>query len=225
MVATALARVGRALISFLDADHSAGARGNARQAAEIARAAAPQSPRKQRILYADDLEVKRHLLRRFIARQLPDVEFYEACDGLQALALVEAHRPDLVLLDLRMPEMDGWTAPRRIRALEGGRDLPIIALTVTASPGAEAYALHAGCNDFIAMPISDYSVLLSRIEHWLGRGRHATAHPAARDGGHCAPAVPGVVICVLCRQPLPTATSSTAYEKPHQLVATPPPRA
>ena len=205
--------------------HIAGAQGNARQAAEIARAAAPQSQRKQRILYADDLEVKRHILRRFIARQLPDVEFYEACDGLQALALVEAYRPDLVLLDLRMPVMDGWTAARRIRALEGGRDLPIIALTVTASPGAEAYALHAGCNDFIPMPISDYSVLLLSIEHWLGRGRHATAHPAARDGGHRAPVVPGMIICVLCRQPLPTATSSTASEKPRQLVATPPPRA
>ncbi len=214
-------------------------------------------PRNRRVLYADDLEVNRQVMRRLIARQFPDVEWYEASDGLQALALFEAHRPDLVLLDLRMPTMDGWMAARRIRGLEGGRDVPILAITVTASPGAEAYALHAGCTEFIAKPISDYSTLLTRIEHWLARagggdaqarraaGSRAPGHgrdhgsptrpgaaavagsvesgrPSAPNGGRRPPAD---VVCVLCRQSLPTSAAPEAYEKQRAMTATPVPRA
>ncbi len=160
-------------------------------------AAAPAQPRRpRRIVFADDLEVNRHMLRRFLAREMPDVECFEASDGLQALALVEAHKPDLVILDLRMPEMDGWQAARRIRELESGRDIPILALSVTASPGVEAYALHAGCNEFVAKPVSDYGGLLQRIVHWLGPSDQADAGP---------PQPGDADVCVLCRQTLPNA--------------------
>jgi len=159
----------------------------------VAAGARPAAPhRRRRIVFADDLEVNRHLLQRLLARELPDVECFEAADGLQALALVETHKPDLVLLDLRMPEMDGWQAARRIRALEHGRNVPIIALSVTASPGAEAYALRAGCNEFFAKPVSDFSSLMARIRHWLGPiDVTLEAEPGDADS------------CVLCRQPLP----------------------
>jgi CheY-like chemotaxis protein len=165
-------------------------------------AEAKPSPRRRRIVFADDLEVNRHLLKRFLAREMPDVECFEAADGLQALALVEAHKPDLVLLDLRMPEMDGWQAARRIRALENGRDVPIIALSVTASPGVEAYALHAGCNEFVAKPVSDYSTLVARINHWL--------RPADPINGGFEPG--DAEICVLCRQVLPNALLRSEYD-------------
>ncbi len=161
---------------------------------EVAATARPPTRRKQRIVFADDIEVNRHLLQRFLTREMPDVECFEAADGLQALALVETHNPDLVILDLRMPEMDGWQAAKRIRALENGRDVPIIALSVTASPGAEAYALRAGCNEFFAKPVSDFSPLVARINHWL--------KPA--DRGVDAEAGDGES-CVLCRRPLPRA--------------------
>jgi len=209
----------------------AGMRGTVRLGAWNARA--PREQRKQRILYADDLEVNREVMRRLIARQFPDVEVYEACDGLQALALFEAHQPDLVLLDLRMPTMDGWMAARRIRALAGGRDVPILAVTVTASPGAEAYALHAGCNEFIPKPISDYGVLLGRIEHWLGRTRAPEAAPsevnesvrsAARGGARRPPSTPDNALCVLCGQSLPASASPSAYEKRRPFTANPLPR-
>jgi signal transduction histidine kinase/DNA-binding response OmpR family regulator len=174
---------------------------------------AAQAPRKQRILYADDLELNRALLRRFVARHFPDVEFFEAADGLQATAAFEAEQPDVVLLDLRMPTMDGWQAARRIRCLPGGSDVPIIAITITASSSAEAYALHAGCTEFIAKPISDYSVLLSRLEYWLQQtsANHPrgadTRRPQRRADSTRRDQPP---TCALCRQPLPQATEQSA---------------
>ena len=174
-----------------------------RLAATAAATAATAPRRKRRIVFADDLEVNRHLLARLLAREMPDVECFEACDGMQALAMVEAHRPDLVLLDLRMPEMDGWQAARRIRELEGGRDVPIIALSVSASEGVEAYAIHAGCNEFVAKPVSDYSTLMGRINHWLG----------PKDGGSDGANEPGDTdLCILCRQPLPSAVLRAALQ-------------
>ncbi len=160
---------------------------------DVAGAATLPAERRKRIVFADDLELNRHLLRRFLAREMPEVECFEACNGVEALELIKAHKPDLVLLDLRMPEMDGWQAARRIRELENGRDIPIIALSVTASAGAEAYAIHAGCNEFVTKPVSDYSTLMARLTHWL--------RPEGDEQRHG----PGdAEICVLCRQPLPS---------------------
>ena len=174
---------------------------------------AAHAPRKQRILYADDLELNRALLRRFVARHFPDVEFFEAADGLQATAAFEAEQPDVVLLDLRMPTMDGWQAARRIRSLPGGHDVPIIAITITASSSAEAYALHAGCTEFIAKPISDYSVLLSRLEYWLQQTsanppKGADTRQPKRLADSSRREQPPT--CALCRQPLPQANEQSA---------------
>jgi CheY-like chemotaxis protein len=82
--------------------------------------------------------------------------------------MVEAHRPDLVLLDLQMPGTDGYEAVRRIRALDGTRDLPVIATSINTGPRIEAAAAAAGFTEFIAKPVSDYGPLKVRIEHWLG---------------------------------------------------------
>ncbi|HEY2386816.1 MAG TPA: hypothetical protein VGK30_07620, partial [Candidatus Binatia bacterium] len=86
-------------------------------------------------------------------------------------------------------------AARRIRELPTGREVPILALSVTASPGVEAYALHAGCNEFIPKPVSDYRGLMERITHWL--------RPADPRDTPAQPSLNGN--CVLCRQPLPKA--------------------
>ncbi len=169
-----------------------------RQTAVGARNGAPAARgagRRRRIVFADDLEMNRHLMQRFFQREMPDVECFVASDGVQALALVEAQEPDLVILDLRMPEMDGWQAARRIRELAAGRDVPILALSVTASPGVEAYALHAGCNEFIPKPVSDFRGLMERITHWL----------RPRDGDGPAEDSSSAGVCVLCRRPLPNA--------------------
>src|SRR6185369_4632463 len=86
-----------------------------------------------------------------------------------------AEKPHVVVLDLHMANLDGWQAARTIRRCEGGMTVPILALSVDASPGAEANAVRAGFQEFIAKPISDYSALKSRLEYWLtpcdGRGQ------------------------------------------------------
>jgi len=98
-------------------------------------------------------------MRRFLAREFPSVEMLEACDGEQAVAMAEAYTPDLILLDLRMPEMDGLQAATAIRALERGRDVPMLALSIDGSPGAEANVMRAGFKEFMLKPVSDYSAL------------------------------------------------------------------
>ena len=122
---------------------------------------------RQRLLFADDLPLNRLLIERFVTKEFPEVEVIEACDGAQAVKMYEAHRPDIVVLDLHMPELNGWQAATAIRQCDGGREVPLLALSVDASPMAESNALRAGFREFIAKPISDYSALRARLAHWL----------------------------------------------------------
>ncbi len=145
---------------------------------------------RRRLLFADDLPLNRFLVRRFIEREFPNVDVFEACDGEQAVALYEIEKPHIVVLDLHMPNLDGWQAARLIRQREGGRQVPILALSVDASPIAEANTVRAGFKEFIAKPISDYSALKARLEFWLG----------ARDArGRAVPTVGPTPGCDACR--------------------------
>ena len=78
----------------------------------------------------------------------------QATDGEQGVALAEAHQPDLILMDLSLPRMDGWTATRRLRQQERFAQTPIIALTAHAMKGDRERALEAGCTDYISKPIN-----------------------------------------------------------------------
>ncbi|MEB2284854.1 MAG: hypothetical protein B6D46_14865 [Polyangiaceae bacterium UTPRO1] len=152
----------------------------------------------RRLLFADDLPLNRLLIRRFVAKEFPNVEILEAADGEQAVAMFASARPHLVLLDLHMPGLDGWQAVGAIRRLPGGATLPVLALSVDASPGAEAKAVRAGFQEFIAKPISDYSALKARLAHWLvPRNEHGQALTVAPSPG-----------CEACREA--TARSSAA---------------
>lgn len=131
---------------------------------------------RRTLLFADDLPLNRFLVRRFVTQEFPMVDVLEACDGEQAVAMFEAHHPDLVLLDLHMPQLDGWQAAGAIRRRPGGIAVPIVALSVDASPSAEANAVRAGFQEFITKPISDYSALKARLKYWLGpRDAHGRA--------------------------------------------------
>jgi CheY-like chemotaxis protein len=98
-----------------------------------------------------------------------DFEIFEAGNGEEAVAAVRASVPDLIFMDLKMPVMDGWEATRRIRALESGRGIAIIALTAQAMVGDEQKALSAGCDDYVAKPIVDPSVVKEKVDRLLGR--------------------------------------------------------
>jgi CheY-like chemotaxis protein len=137
---------------------------------------------RRTLLFADDLPLNRFLVRRFVKLEFPLVDVLEACDGEQAVAMFEAQAPDLVLLDLHMPTLDGWQAAAAIRRRPRGLDVPIVALSVDASPTAESNAVRAGFQEFIAKPISDYSALKARLTYWLGprdaRGKAITVAPS-----------------------------------------------
>ncbi|MFQ5668405.1 MAG: response regulator [Candidatus Binatia bacterium] len=122
--------------------------------------------RKKTILVVEDnLDNRRILVYRL--RRLGDFQIVEASNGREAVGMVESAPPDLIFMDLKMPIMDGWEATRRIRSLEKGRGIPIIALTAQAMAGDEQKALAAGCNDYVAKPIVDPNVVREKLERLL----------------------------------------------------------
>jgi two-component system, cell cycle response regulator DivK len=89
-----------------------------------------------------------------------------APDGAAGIAMATAERPDLILMDLNLPEIDGWEATRRLKADPATRDIPIIALTAHAMAGDREKALATGCDEFETKPI-DFDRLLPKIERLI----------------------------------------------------------
>lgn len=112
------------------------------------------------------------LLLQAILDGLYDVVEYE--NGIDALAGLAAHLPDLVLLDISLPGMDGNEILTRIRADEKLRRLPVIALTAHAMAGDREKYLAAGFNDYITKPIVDETLLLRAMDKWIAAGRDGT---------------------------------------------------
>jgi CheY-like chemotaxis protein len=91
----------------------------------------------------------------------------QAADGQQGLALAESERPDLILMDLSLPQMDGWTATRHIKANPELHQIPVIALTAHAMIGDRERAIRAGCDDYLTKPIN-LRELASKLAQYLG---------------------------------------------------------
>lgn len=90
----------------------------------------------------------------------------QASDGVTGLEMAQAEKPDLVLMDLSLPRMDGWEATRQIKANPDIQQTPVIALTAHAMIGDRERALEAGCDDYITKPIN-LSILISKLEQYL----------------------------------------------------------
>ena len=118
---------------------------------------------KKKILVVDDTEWNRDLLVQLLE---DDYDIVQAVDGEQAVNKAAQERPDLILMDLGMPVMDGWEATRRIKANSELKHVPIIAVTSHAMVGDEIQAREAGCDDYVAKPI-DESELLRKIKRLL----------------------------------------------------------
>lgn len=118
------------------------------------------------ILIVEDNEMNRDMLSRRLTRRGFDV--VTASDGKAGLDAVAHEHPDLILMDLSLPEIDGWEATRRLKADPVTRDIPVIALTAHAMAGDESSALEAGCDDYETKPV-DLPVLLKKIESHLER--------------------------------------------------------
>jgi len=122
---------------------------------------------RKKILVVEDNEDNRHILV-YRLRKVGDFDIKEAQDGQEALDLITQDLPDLLFLDLKLPILDGWETARRIRAMKSpAKNLPIIALTAQAMIGDEEKALAAGCNDYIAKPIIDSSIVKEKLLHFL----------------------------------------------------------
>lgn len=117
-----------------------------------------------KILLVEDNEMNRDMLsRRLIKRGF---EVVIAVDGGEGVALAQSAAPDLILMDMSLPVLDGWEATRRIKADPAVRAIPVIALTAHAMTGDEQKAREAGCDDFDTKPV-DFARLLSKIEAFL----------------------------------------------------------
>lgn len=117
-----------------------------------------------KILLVEDNEMNRDMLSRRLIRRGYEVAI--AVDGEQALTMATSESPDLILMDMSLPIIDGWTATRQIRANPLGKDIPIIALTAHAMAGDREKAIDAGCDDYDTKPI-DIKSLLAKIEALL----------------------------------------------------------
>ncbi len=117
------------------------------------------------ILLVEDNELNRDMLSRRLARQ--GYQVVQAVDGGEAIARARDSAPDLILMDLSLPVIDGWEATRRLKADEATRRIPVIALTAHAMAGDREQAMAAGCDDFDTKPV-ELSRLLEKIAALLG---------------------------------------------------------
>ena len=105
-----------------------------------------------KVLLADDNEFNILLVKQMITNMLPNAEIFEAIDGLKAIELFELHHPDLVFMDIQMPELNGHEASQKIRSLSNGKHIPIIALTAGTHEDEREKCMQAGMDDFITKP-------------------------------------------------------------------------
>jgi two-component system, cell cycle response regulator DivK len=119
----------------------------------------------KKILVVEDTEDNRQILRDLLG--MAGYEMVEAHDGLQGVAMAAEHKPDLILMDIQMPVLDGYEATRRIKADPALAAIPIVAVTSYALSGDEQKARDAGCNDYIAKPYSPRQ-MLAKVREILG---------------------------------------------------------
>lgn len=119
-----------------------------------------------RILVVEDNELNSDMLSRRLVRSGHEVRV--VVDGAEALDAIQAERPDLVLMDIGLPVMDGWETTRRLRAMPGMATLPVVALTAHAMQGEREKAIAAGCDDYETKPV-DMKSLLGKIGALLAR--------------------------------------------------------
>jgi two-component system, cell cycle response regulator DivK len=118
----------------------------------------------KRILVIEDTEDNRQIIRDLLTSF--GYELIEATDGAEGVALAQSQHPDLILMDIQLPEMDGYEATRRIRAIPELARVPIIAVTSYALSGDEAKTRAAGCDGYVAKPFSPRQ-LLATVREFL----------------------------------------------------------
>ena len=119
-----------------------------------------------KILYVEDNDDNVYMLRGRLTRA--GFEVAVATDGAQGVAMAASEAPDLILMDLSLPVLDGWEAARRLKSAPATRPIPIIALSAHAMEGDRAKAIEAGCDDYDTKPV-DLPRLLGKIRTLLAK--------------------------------------------------------
>jgi two-component system, cell cycle response regulator DivK len=123
-----------------------------------------------RVLLVEDNEMNRDMLSRRLARK--EYEVLVAVDGKEGVEMAGSEAPDLILMDMSLPVMDGWEATRQLKASPETKAIPIIALTAHAMSGDREKAIEAGCDDYDTKPI-ELPRLLAKMEDLLGEKKAA----------------------------------------------------
>jgi len=118
----------------------------------------------KRILVVEDQELNMDLLVQLLEDKY---EILTATDGAAGIKLAERERPDLILMDLSLPVVDGWEATRRIKANDNLKHIPVIALTAHAMVGDAERARACGCDDYLPKPL-DEDLLFKKLDRFLG---------------------------------------------------------
>ena len=124
-----------------------------------------------RILLVEDNEMNRDMLSRRLRRR--GYEVIIATDGQRGIEMANSESPDLILMDMSLPVIDGWEATRTLKAADGTKDIPVIALTAHAMSTDREKAIGAGCDDYDTKPIE--------LERLLGKMEALMNREAARD--------------------------------------------
>ncbi|MBK8136007.1 MAG: response regulator [Chloroflexi bacterium] len=135
-----------------------------------------------RILYIEDDANNRVLVSRVFKVMAPDFVYFEAATAQAGIQIATEQVPDLILMDISMPDMDGLTATAQIRKLEGLRKVPIIALTANAMEGDKERFIAAGCDGYISKPI-DIDTFVDTVREFLTQSAQVKALESSKDGG------------------------------------------
>ena len=126
---------------------------------------AVQHASKRQVLVVEDNELNRKLLVDIL--DLRGHGILETAQGLDAIGIARREHPDLILLDIQLPDMSGYDVARRLKGDEATRSIPIIAITAFAMHGDEEHALESGCDAYVSKPIN-VANFLAMVERWLG---------------------------------------------------------
>jgi two-component system cell cycle response regulator DivK len=121
-----------------------------------------------KVLLVEDNDMNRDMLSRRLSRRGFQVIF--AVDGQQGVDLARSERPDIILMDMSLPVIDGWEATRRVKADDTTRSVPVIGLTAHAMSGDREKAIAAGCDDYDTKPV-ELERLIGKIEKLLGTAK------------------------------------------------------
>ena len=121
-----------------------------------------------KVLLVEDNEMNRDMLSRRLIRRGFQVVF--AMDGQQGVDLARSERPDIILMDMSLPVIDGWEATRRVKADDVTRSVPVIGLTAHAMAGDREKAIEPGCDDYDTKPV-ELDRLIGKIERLIGAAK------------------------------------------------------